>query len=45
MSCCNNKKVNTLLNRCSKSNRGNNLVNHFNKRINLHESICSIKLI
>ena len=34
MSCCNNKKVNTLLNRCSKSNRGNNLVNHFNKRIN-----------
>jgi len=34
MSCCNSNKVNALLNRCSKSNRGNNLVNHFNKRIN-----------
>ena len=34
MSCCNSNNVNSLLNRCSKSNRGNNLVNHFNKRIN-----------
>ena len=38
MSCCNSNNVNALLNRCSKNNRGNNLVNHFNERINKLEN-------